>query len=190
MLQEGRDDRQTALKRQTSAFDLTLGIRLAYTLARMQSHENLVSSYIAQADELERVLSAAPPETILRNPGENRWSILQVVGHLADAELLASVRIRRIITQDRTRLWGYQQEVWADRLGYQRRKLQTVLSRFALLRRENGELLADQSDGVWEQTAEHDLYGVLSLRQWIEDYLDHTAKHLNQIRELIGSQNQ
>ena len=178
------------MKRQTRAFDLTPGIRLAYTLARMQPHDNLVSSYTAQADELERVISTASAETIVRQPSENRWSVLQIVCHLADAELLASVRIRRIITQDRTRLWGYQQEVWADRLGYQQRKIETALARFALLRRENGELLADQSDAVWQQTAEHDLYGVLSLRQWIEDYLDHTAKHLNQIRELIGSQNQ
>lgn len=156
----------------------------------MQPHENLVSDYTTQADELERVISAASAETIVYQPGENRWSILQVVCHLADAELLASVRIRRLITQDRTRLWGYQQEIWADRLGYQRRNIQTVLSRFTMLRRENGELLAEQPDSVWEQTAEHDLYGVLSLRQWIEDYLDHTAKHLNQIRELIGSHNQ
>ncbi len=156
----------------------------------MQPNDNLVLSYAAQADELERMVSGASAEAIHRQPGENRWSILQVVCHLADAELLASVRIRRIITQDRTRLWGYQQEVWADRLEYQRRKLETVLSRFVLLRRENAELVSSQPDTAWEQTAEHDLYGVLSLRQWIEDYLDHTAKHLNQIRELIGSQNQ
>lgn len=156
----------------------------------MQPHDNLVSSYTAQADELEHVVSGASAEVIVRQPGENRWSVLQVVCHLADAELLASVRIRRIITQDRTRLWGYQQEIWADRLAYQQRKIETVLARFALLRRENGELVASQPDAVLEQTAEHDLYGVLSLRQLIEDYLDHTSKHLNQIRELIGNQNQ
>jgi len=156
----------------------------------MQPHDNLVSSYTAQAGELERAVLAASVEVISRKPGENRWSILQVVCHLADAELLASVRIRRIITQDRNRLWGYQQEVWADWLGYQQRKIATVVGRFALLRRENGELLDVLPDAVWEQTAEHDLYGVLSLRQLIEDYLDHTSKHLNQIRELIGYQNQ
>ena len=186
----GRRGRSVKLACLPTRQHLTLAIRLAYTLARMQPHDNPVSSYTAQAEELERVISAASAETIVRQPGENRWSILQVICHLADAELLASVRIRRIITQDRTRLWGYQQEVWADRLGYQQRKIETVLARFALLRHENGDLLADQPDAAWEQTAEHDLYGVLSLRQLIEDYLDHTSKHLNQIRELIGHQNQ
>ncbi|MGH9800811.1 MAG: DinB family protein [Blastocatellia bacterium] len=70
----------------------------------MQSHDNLTARL--QADELERLVSSASVETILRQPGENRWSILQITCHLADAELLASVRIRRIITGDRAKMWG------------------------------------------------------------------------------------
>lgn len=85
-------------------------------------------------------------------------------------------------------MWGYQQEVWADRLGYQQRKAETVLARFALLRRENAELLAELPATVWQQTGDHDLYGTLSLQQLIEDYLDHTAKHLDQIKQLLGNE--
>ncbi len=153
----------------------------------MQPHKDLVSTYAAQAAELEQVVSVAPAEAIDRQPGENRWSILQITCHLADAELLASVRIRRLITQDRAKMWGYEQEVWADRLGYPKRKIETVVARFALLRHENADLLADLQDAVWEQTGDHDLYGVLSLHQLIEDYRTHTSKHLDQIKHLLGN---
>ena len=172
------DDRQAAGKRQT----VTLAARLAYTAARMQSTENLTANYGAQADELESLLSSMPASDIARQPGENRWSVLQIANHLADAELLASVRIRRIITQDRTELWGYQQEIWADRLSYQQRKIKTIVARFALLRRENAELLSGIPDEWWNLTGDHNVYGKLSLRQLIEDYIAHTAKHLEQIR--------
>lgn len=154
----------------------------------MQPHNNLTTEYAAQAGELERLIAEASADIIARKPGENRWSILQIVCHLADAELLASARIRRLITQDRAKMWGYQQEVWADRLGYQQRKAETVLARFALLRRENAELLAELPATVWQQTGDHDLYGTLSLQQLIEDYLDHTAKHLDQIKQLLGNE--
>lgn len=154
----------------------------------MQSHSNLTASYSAQSGELESLVSSVSAETIVRQPGERRWSILQIVGHLADAELLASVRIRRIITQDRAKLWGYKQEIWADRLNYQQRKIETVVARFALLRRENAELLAGLPDAVWNQTGEHNEDGALSLRQLIEGYVSHTAKHLNQIEQLAVSE--
>lgn len=166
---------------------MTLAIRLAYTRARMRSQDNLTASYAAQAGELEGLIFAVSPETIVRQPGENRWSILQIVCHLADAELLASVRIRRIITGDRAKLWGYRQEVWADRLSYQHRKIEAVVARFALLRRENAELLTGLSDAVWDQTGEHEQYGVLSLQQLIEDYLVHTSKHLDQIKQVAAN---
>ena len=148
---------------------------------------NIIKQYAQQADVLEQAVAAIPAELITRRPSETAWSVLEIVGHLADAELLASVRIRRIITQDRARLWGYRQEHWATALGYRQSRIETVTARFALLRRENAELLpADVTDDLWNQTGLHDEDGTLSLRQLIEGYLDHTAKHLDQIHRVAA----
>jgi hypothetical protein len=182
MVIKSRDDRQTAQKRQT----VTVAVRLAYTPARMQPTETLTTIYTAQADELESLISITSVAEISSQPGENRWSVLQIVGHLADAELLASVRLRRIITQDRANLFGYKQETWADRLNYSQRKIETITARFTLLRRENAELLSELENEAWNLTGAHDEYGVLSLRQLIEGYVEHTAKHLNQIRRTLA----
>lgn len=110
--------------------------------------------------------------------------MLEIVCHLADAELLASARIRRIITQDRPQLWGYRQEQWAARLGYRQRRIESVLNRFVMLRRENAELLDSLEAESWRLAGAHDVYGTLTLEQLIEDYLTHTAKHLDQIRSV------
>ena len=138
------------------------------------------------------MVSAVVPGNIGRRPDATRWSVLEVVCHLADAELLASVRIRRTITQDRPKFWGYKQEQWTELLESRRRRIETVSARFAMLRRENAELLADLADEGWSQSGTHDEYGTLSLRQLIEDYIAHTANHLDQIKRIaaeLDSQN-
>lgn len=165
---------------------MTPAVRLTYTDARMESLNNTIAQYAEQATKLEQLIFAMSPKLLARQPEENRWSVLEIVCHLADAELLASVRIRRIITQDRPNLWGYQQEQWAAALDYRHRRIATVLTRFALLRRENAELLESPDAQVWHQTGAHDVYGTLSLEQLIEDYLTHTAKHLNQIASVAA----
>jgi hypothetical protein len=122
---------------------------------------------------------------IARRPADDRWSVLEIVCHLADAELLASARIRRIITQDRPRLWGYQQEQWASALGYRQRRIETVTTRFVLLRRENAELIQGLAAEGWQRTGQHDVDGTFTLEQLIDDYLTHTAKHIEQIGRVV-----
>lgn len=148
---------------------------------------NIITQYSQQADALEQAVAALPAVLIARRPSETEWSVLEIAGHLADAELPASVRIRRILTQDRPRLWGYRQEDWAETLGYRQARIETFTARFALLRRENADLLpVDETDDAWNRTGQHDEYGTLSLRQLIEGYLDHTARHLDQINRVAA----
>jgi len=140
-----------------------------------------VAKYRRQADEMEEFLSNCPVAAFGWHPGAGRWSILEITAHLADAELLASARIRRIITQDRPEMRGYQQEVWAQGLAYVRQRIETVSARFIILRRENAGLLEMIGAEIWRLKGRHDEYGELSLRQLIEDYIRHTDKHLNQM---------
>jgi DinB family protein len=131
---------------------------------------------------MEGVLSNCPADAVVWPPAVGRWSILEIAAHLADAELLASTRIRRIITQDRPEMRGYKQELWAQSLAYGQQKIEAMSARFVVLRRENAALLEMIGEEVWRLKGRHDEYGELSLRELIEDYITHTAKHLDQMR--------
>lgn len=131
---------------------------------------------------MEEFLSNCPADAVVRPPAVGRWSILEIAAHLADAELLASTRIRRIITQDRPEMRGYKQELWAQSLAYGQQKIEAMSARFVVLRRENAALLEMIGEEVWRLKGRHDEYGELSLRELIEDYITHTAKHLDQMR--------
>ncbi len=142
---------------------------------------NLVSQYRSQAEELARTVASCPAEAATWRPDEGQWSILEIAGHLADAEMIAAVRIRRILTQDHPFLYGYQQEVWTRRLNHQARRLGEVTTRFRVLREANADLLDALSPADWALTAQHDRMGVMTLEAWIVDYIEHTQKHLEQI---------
>lgn len=131
---------------------------------------------------MEEFLSNCPADAVVWHPAVGRWSILEIAAHLADAELLASTRIRRIITQDRPEMRGYKQELWAQSLAYGHQKIEAMSARFVVLRRENAALLEMIGEEVWWLKGRHDEYGELSLRELIEDYITHTAKHLDQMR--------
>jgi len=147
----------------------------------------VIVKYRRQADEMEEILSNSPADAVFWPPGPGRWSILEIAAHLADAELLASARIRRVLTQDRPEMHGYRQELWAQSLNYRLQNIEAVSARFILLRRENAALLDMIGEEAWRLKGRHDEYGELSLRELIEDYITHTAKHLDQMRSAAGA---
>ena len=77
---------------------------------------------------------------------------------------------------------GYKQELWAQKLVYVGQKIETVSARFIVLRNENAGLLEMIGADIWRLKGRHDEYGELSLQDLVEDYITHTAKHLDQIR--------
>src|SRR5436309_2185394 len=80
-------------------------------------------------------LQDATPE----RPG--KWSVRQVVQHLADSELVGGFRFRMVLAHDAPELPAYDQDLWADRLRYQDSELATALEDFAMLRALNLRVL-------------------------------------------------
>ena len=48
-------------------------------------------------------------------PGPQKWSLRQIVAHVADSEIVAADRFRRIIAEDEPTLIGYDQDAWVGR---------------------------------------------------------------------------
>jgi hypothetical protein len=119
-----------------------------------------------------------------------KWSIRQVVLHLADSELVGGFRFRMVLAHDRPSLPGYDQDLWAERLGYQEADLAAALDDFAALRRANLRLLEKASPADRERAAVHAERGEESIAKMIRMYAGHDRVHLQQIdriRQAIGA---
>jgi uncharacterized damage-inducible protein DinB len=124
---------------------------------------------------------AAGPELDFK-PGEGKWSVRQIVCHLADAEAALVMRFRLIIAEDNPVLQAWDQEAWARNLDYGKRKISQAIETFRRLRGENYELLKDQPEGAFARTGMHSERGLMSLLDLLRYNTQHVENHVKQIQ--------
>ena len=71
------------------------------------------------------LITTRQQDAIPERPG--KWSVRQVVQHLADSDLVGAFRFRMVLAHDAPELPGYDQDVWAQRLGYQESEVSSAL---------------------------------------------------------------
>jgi hypothetical protein len=118
----------------------------------------------------------------LRQPERpGKWSIGQILQHLADSEIVWAWRMRLILAQDRPQLTGYDQDLWAERLHYDEADPSESLELFAMLRRVNLRLVERASPSDLKRVGVHVERGEESLEHLRRLYAGHDLLHLNQI---------
>ncbi len=115
-------------------------------------------------------------------PEPGKWSMRQIVAHLADSEMVAGMRLRRIMAEDHPRLEAYDQDAWATNLDYARRKTSQALETFRRIRGENYELLKDLPAGAFEREGWHSERGSMTLKQLLQLMAEHAENHAAQLR--------
>src|SRR5215831_12687587 len=63
-------------------------------------------------------------------PGPGKWSIRQLIAHVADSEMVGAYRMRAVIAENDPSLMGFDQEAWARNLDYAQRKPKQSLESF------------------------------------------------------------
>jgi uncharacterized damage-inducible protein DinB len=138
------------------------------------------------ASSLRRTLTGLSPDAVRRPEAPGKWSIGEVLAHLADSELVWGYRLRMVLAQERPALAGYDQDLWAERFRYRESDPAEAIERFAVLRRANLRLLERASAADLQRVAVHAERGEESVAHMVRLYAGHDVLHLSQI-ERIGS---
>ncbi len=124
-------------------------------------------------------------DEMLRLPERpGKWSILQVLQHLADTDMVAGFRMRMILAHDSPEIQGYDQDAWASRLKYNEVDTAEALEQLRVLRRINLNLLRSLDEQQFERAGVHSERGVESIRKMVQMTAGHDILHLNQIRRI------
>jgi hypothetical protein len=115
-------------------------------------------------------------------PVPGKWGVRTIVCHLADTETVLAMRLRQIIAEDNPLLPVIDQDAWAERLDYSKRKLSPALEGFRRTRAENYELLKDLPDEVFARTGQHSKRGTITLLELLRIFAEHAEKHVQQIQ--------
>lgn len=139
------------------------------------------------ARDLVALTTGVPPHRLTASPGQGEWSAATVIAHLADAELVYGVRLRRVLTEDLPFLAGFDEGAWAARFGPLEDDPRQSLSRFRLLRELNLRILESAEEAEWARAAVHAERGELTLAGLAGLLVDHDRAHLDQIRRTLAA---
>jgi DinB superfamily len=133
---------------------------------------------------LETLLRDVPLGLCEWKPAPDRWSIAEVLAHLADLEQVYGARVRRLLAEDTPALQRYDQAGASAAGDYSRGSAVEHLTRFTATRRGIAALLRTLPASVGERTAKHSELGTITLSQMLHEWASHDLGHLRQIAEL------
>src|SRR5579871_1802974 len=84
-----------------------------------------------------RAMVEQADQELRRRPAAGEWSVLELLGHLVDAELVGAARYRWILSHEAPTLVGYDQDRWVARLRHNDDSPDELLALFSALRRAN-----------------------------------------------------
>src|SRR5438067_2519634 len=136
------------------------------------------------AELLATVLTGAAGEEIDFSPAPGKWTIRQIMAHVADAELVGAHRLRLVIAEENPTLTAFDQDAWVRNLDYARRKPKQSLETFRRIRAENYDLLKGLPAEAFDRAGTHTENGAVTLRSLVEGYAHHAENHARQLQEI------
>lgn len=126
-------------------------------------------------------------DNLQKSYAPGKWTIQQILHHLADSETVLHERLKRIIGGPIQVLWTFDQDLWCQELNYQQVPLDISKDIFQSLRRSVIYLLDQHYDPKKDQSFIHSKTGKRTLGEAFQKIGWHNEHHLNHIRQALKS---
>ncbi|HEV7219050.1 MAG TPA: DinB family protein [Terriglobales bacterium] len=145
--------------------------------------------HIEAAENNPKQLAAAvlglSAENLRHKPAQDKWCILEILGHLADVEIMFGHRIRQILAEEKPVIAPMDQNAWARNLGYMETPPAEMIALFGINRHHNLRVLRRTKPEDLSKSAYHpELKRDVPLSEIVEKLDTHTENHLRQIEKL------
>jgi hypothetical protein len=136
---------------------------------------------------LARRLQGLDDATLRRAEKPGKWSVIEVVQHLADSDLVFSYRLKMMLTEDRPPLQGYDQDRWAGELHYRAVPLDLALGQLRGLRPANLHVVKQLSPFQLQRAGLHSERGPESVGFLLQLMGAHDLVHRRQIDRVLSA---
>jgi hypothetical protein len=141
----------------------------------------------ATAQKLERLIKGTSPAKLRKRPAPEKWSVSEILAHLADAETVGSFRMRLILGAPGTPIVPFDQDAWVTSGHYEKRDPRKSLELFRALREANLALLKSLKPEQWKHYGMHAERGQESIEQIVRMFAGHDLNHLQQVERILAS---
>jgi uncharacterized damage-inducible protein DinB len=136
------------------------------------------------AKKLAKLIKPLSKKQLSARPEPGKWSIAEILAHLADAEIVGSWRMRLIIGSDGVPVQAFDQDVWAETLDYAGQDPKTSLATFRALRDNNLRMLEALPKNLWENHGMHSERGKETVAHLVKMFAGHDLNHLEQVERI------
>jgi len=143
----------------------------------------LIEQYLAGPSELRSAIEGLSAEQLDARPIPGKWSIREVVCHLADYEPVYTDRMKRVIAEDKPPLLGGDPDEWCARLAYAERDVAEELAVMDAVRASMARILRSLEPQDWVRVGVHSRDGELTLETLLSRITGHIPHHLKFIEE-------
>jgi hypothetical protein len=126
------------------------------------------------------------PEKVLRyKPSPEKWCVLEILGHLADIEIVYGYRLRQMLADTKPVIAPLDQDAWARNLGYTEAAPAELVAFYGIARHHNLRMLRRAKAADYSKSAYHpELQREVTVADIVERMGGHGAGHLQQIEKL------
>ena len=146
------------------------------------TRSELLELYSRAYNDLISALEEIPKEMWLYKPAPNKWSVHEVLIHIADSEVNSFARARKRIGESGATIMAYDENAWANKLGYHSQNIEDSLELFRQLRMMTYNVIKNLPEETWLNFIIHPENGKMTLDDWLRVYADHIPVHINQIK--------
>lgn len=133
---------------------------------------------------VEAAVKGVSDEVVRRRPEPNKWSIAEIVAHLATIEQVFVTRYCQMAFREKPSVFAFDNDALAASLRFNEQGLAETLKEFKRLRQETLTLLRALPPKSWERTGIHPKRGEFSIAGLVEQHSHHDGHHAERIRSL------
>ncbi len=148
----------------------------------VKTRQELIAKYKEGYRVVAEALKGCSEKELDARPAPTKWSTREITHHLADSEMIAGIRLRRLLSEEPATIKAFDQNIFARRLYYDR-PIQTSLEAFRIARQSTTEILERMTEAEWGRAGTHSESGAYSVEKWLRIYAEHAHTHAKQIRK-------
>jgi hypothetical protein len=139
----------------------------------------------ATNSKLARLIKGVPTSKLRKRPAPEKWSVAEILAHLADVEIVVGWRMRSILGAPGTPIQAYDQDAWVRAGHYEKRDPRKSIEQQRVMREANLALLKSLSPDQWKQFGQHSERGQESIEHIVRMIAGHDINHIHQIERIL-----
>ncbi|MGB9335183.1 MAG: DinB family protein [Candidatus Acidiferrales bacterium] len=148
--------------------------------------QNPLKVQAATAGKIGKLIKGVPKARLTKRPAPGKWSVGEILAHLADSEIVAGYRMRSILGAPGMPIASYDQDKWAEAENYAKHDPHASLDVYRTLRDANLRLMKSLRAEQWKQFGLHAERGEESVEKLSQMMAGHDLNHLGQIVAILS----